>query len=491
MTERTRIIGRSRSADLVIPSSRVSRRHCSIISSGDGFVLQDHDSRNGVWFEGRRVKTAFLRRGSRFAVAEHQVRIERDGSLVLEGKTDPKKMLLRDKFRTGIPALMTLILTLGLVAAVFLFDKPVVDNNSLSSDNTSIEQITPWTPKPEGAVEGVQLEEGISEDEVQLRDESVPDDPELASEPDGIQGTWSTSSGRVWTLEELLTLAEAIEATDQGRTVVADPENDGSVVPALDPAEIIIPRTPNPWAEVARLRREGRVRQRRARFPPNGPATRDESITEVVSQLSVSELLELGREALASYHVPDDVMPQLTSALHSLRDIRSEEAWQALETLRRESRDLLRHVASRARQIGAKYGHLDRNPDAPLAPDQRREAELALNLLVLIQEQMEILLEARDAAFEVLANPADPGMLAFALSVALEDVDDELLEVVLALGIAEKPPELLPVLIRGLKVPSATRKLRVRDALQKMTGENFRSVSEWERWLETREGSSP
>ena len=104
---------------------------------------------------------------------------------------------------------------------------------------------------------------------------------------------------------------------------------------------------------------------------------------------------------------------------------------------------------------------------------------------------MQILLEARDAAFEVLANPADPEMLAFALSVSLEDVDDELLEIVLAHGIAEKPPELLPVLIRGLKVPSATRKLKVRDALQKITGENFRSVSEWQRWLNSREGSSP
>jgi hypothetical protein len=204
----------------------------------------------------------------------------------------------------------------------------------------------------------------------------------------------------------------------------------------------------------------------------------------------VSELLELGREALSSYHVPAEVIPNLAVALHSLRDLRNEEAWGALDTLRRESRDLLRQVASRARQIGHKYGHLDRNPDVPLAPQERREAELALNLLVLIQEQMEVLLEARDAAFEVLANPEDPEMLSFALSAALEDDDDELLDTVLALGVAHKPEELLPVLIKGLKVPSATRKLKVRAALKQITGESYRSVSEWERWLSTREGSS-
>ena len=88
MIERTRIIGRSRSADLVIHSSRVSRRHCSVIPSGDGYVVQDHESRNGIWFEGRRVKSAYLRPGDRFVVAEYQVRIARDGSLLLEGEVD-------------------------------------------------------------------------------------------------------------------------------------------------------------------------------------------------------------------------------------------------------------------------------------------------------------------------------------------------------------------------------------------------------------------
>jgi hypothetical protein len=146
-------------------------------------------------------------------------------------------------------------------------------------------------------------------------------------------------------------------------------------------------------------------------------------------------------------------------------------------------------VAGRARQIGQKYGHLDRNPDAPLSAQQRREAELALNLLVLIQEQMEILLDARDAAFDAMTDPDDTEMLIFALNAAIEANDDELLDVVLELTIDNKAPESIPPLIKALKVAAATRKLKVLTALRQITGKHFSSGAEWESWWNTREGS--
>lgn len=490
MNEKTQIIGRSQSADFIIPSSRVSRRHCSIIVSGDGFVLQDHDSKNGVWVEGRRVKSAYLNRGSRFSVAEYSVRISGDGSLVLEGKVDPKRMLIRDKIRDGIPALATLMVILILAAVPFFLESSKPTEETISSNSSPPEEITLWAPKKEedGGDAATVVEPG---EEDGIKNSVEEENQKSPIEADEISGTWSTSSGREWTLEELLALAEAIEKTDVPRGESGISDSSESVVPALDPAEIVIPTAPDPWVEVARLRKEGRNRRRRARISDAESTGGDASTTEVVTQNTVAELLEMGRAAISNYHVPDDVMPQLLFALDSLRDMRNEEAWQALDTLRRESRDLLKSVAARARQIGQKYGHLDRNPDAPLSPKDRREAELALNLLVLIQEQMEILLKARDAAFGVLANPADPEMLAFALSVALEDDNDELLNLVLSVGVAQGSTELLPVLIRGLKIPSATRKLKVREALQKITGESFHSVSEWERWLKSREGNSP
>ncbi|MGE4618292.1 MAG: FHA domain-containing protein [Planctomycetota bacterium] len=479
MVERTRIIGRSRSADLVIPSSRVSRRHCSVIPSGDGFVLQDHDSRNGVWVEGQRVKTAFLKHGASFAVAGYRIRIARDGELVLEGETDPAKMLFREKISKGTPALVTFLLTICCTALYFFFNPLVFEILPESSIETTIDSVELWTPQPK------ENSNQSSSEEAKANGLVATDD---VVEPESSKDAWNTASGREWTLDELLALAEAIEATDQESV---DSEIATAVVPALepvlDPAEIVIPESANPWAEVARLRKDGKSRRRRARSRVVENPLTDSSITRVASDLDVNQLLEMGREALSSYHIPADVMAGFRTSLETLRDMRSEEAWAALDILRKEARDLLRHVASRAREIGSKYGHLDRNFDAPLAPKERREAELALNLLVLIQEQMEILLQARDVAFETLADPGDPEMLSFALSVALEDDDEELLDVVLALGVDQKPDELLPVLIKGLKVPSATRKLKVRAALQKITGESYRSVSEWQRWLIERE----
>ncbi|MDE0957844.1 MAG: hypothetical protein OSB12_04340, partial [Planctomycetota bacterium] len=298
---------------------------------------------------------------------------------------------------------------------------------------------------------------------------------------------WVTTSGKSWTLEELLALAEAIEATDRplpdSDSTPLDPERD-----SLD-----LPRTEDPWVEVARLRRDKRVRRRRGQYPPtavgSGTTVGSTEQTAVAESLSSQQWFELGREALASYHLPDRVLPDFSQAIQALGEIATEEAWHHLDLLRIEAKGLLRAVASRAKQIGTKYGHLDRNPDAPLSAPDRREAELALNLLVLIQEQMEVLLDARDLAFTELTDPTDADRLGFALSAALEDDDDELLDLVLEQMHSGNAEQLIPALIKGLKTPAATRKLKVQATLQQITGQSFRSESEWERWWSSKEGS--
>ena len=235
-----------------------------------------------------------------------------------------------------------------------------------------------------------------------------------------------------------------------------------------------------------------RVRRRRASLPTavgSSATAASSDQTAVAESMSSQEWFELGREALGSYHLPDRVMPDFTLALQSLGEIATEESWHHLNLLRIEAKKLLRAVASRAKQIGLKYGHLDRNPDAPLSAQDRRETELALNLLVLIQEQMEVLLDARDLAFTELTDPTDPDRLGFALSVALEDDDDELLDLVLEQMHSGNAEQLIPALIKGLKVPAATRKLKVQATLQQITGQTFRSDSEWVRWWNNKEGS--
>ena len=114
---------------------------------------------------------------------------------------------------------------------------------------------------------------------------------------------------------------------------------------------------------------------------------------------------------------------------------------------------------------------------------------MALNLLVLIQEQMETLLDARDAAFDAMTDPEDTEMLIFALNSAIEAKDDELLDVVLELTIENMASESIPPLIKALKVASSTRKIKILTVLRQITGKRFSSGADWENWWNTKEGS--
>jgi pSer/pThr/pTyr-binding forkhead associated (FHA) protein len=56
-------LGRSTSADIVLDHATVSRRHAVIAEEGDGMVLLDDRSRNGVLLNGEQVSRASLRDG--------------------------------------------------------------------------------------------------------------------------------------------------------------------------------------------------------------------------------------------------------------------------------------------------------------------------------------------------------------------------------------------------------------------------------------------
>ncbi|MDE0959383.1 MAG: FHA domain-containing protein [Planctomycetota bacterium] len=500
MNEATRIIGRSRSSDLVIPSARVSRRHCSLIPSGDGYVLQDHDSRNGIWVEGKRVKSSYLKKGDRFAVGSFRVRICRDGTLELEGKVDPKQMMLREKIRHDIPAIISILVCVAIVLGIYLAQEEVSAPKKWLKEPVLADPMPLWTPSQE---DGPQLAQGeVRDGDTEAGKQPGTDGVAEFESADETMGSpeWVTTSGRIWTLDELLVLAEAIDGTDR---TTAESDATGE---SPDPAKVTevgqlewppagnssADSSENAWAEVERLRRDKRTRRRRGHLPTavgSGAAQATTSNTAVVPSMSSPEWLELGRAALGSYHLPERVLPDFSLAIESLGEIGTEESWQNLNLLRIEAKTLLRSVASRAKQIGKMYGHLDRNPDAPLSGQDRREAELALNLLVLIQEQMEVLLDARDLAFIELTHPEQPDRLGFALSVAMEDKDDELLDLVLEQMHSSNAEQLIPALIKGLKVPAATRKLKVQATLQQITGQSFRSGSEWENWWRNKEGS--
>ena len=51
------IIGRGLECDVVIKDAKASRKHCRLVRKPDGFLLEDLGSRNGTFFEGKKIST--------------------------------------------------------------------------------------------------------------------------------------------------------------------------------------------------------------------------------------------------------------------------------------------------------------------------------------------------------------------------------------------------------------------------------------------------
>lgn len=58
-------VGRSPGADLYLSGGGISRLHCRIRREDDRFVLEDLESRNGTYVDGRRIKRHFLQNGDK------------------------------------------------------------------------------------------------------------------------------------------------------------------------------------------------------------------------------------------------------------------------------------------------------------------------------------------------------------------------------------------------------------------------------------------
>lgn len=62
------LIGRHSEADLRLPLADVSRRHCRCVFTEQGWEIHDLGSSNGVFINGRRVRTAPLRQHDRLTI---------------------------------------------------------------------------------------------------------------------------------------------------------------------------------------------------------------------------------------------------------------------------------------------------------------------------------------------------------------------------------------------------------------------------------------
>jgi hypothetical protein len=66
----TFIIGRSRTCDLVIPSSKVSRQHSGVSREDGVHYIEDLGSANGVWKDGVKIQKERISDGDEFMISE-------------------------------------------------------------------------------------------------------------------------------------------------------------------------------------------------------------------------------------------------------------------------------------------------------------------------------------------------------------------------------------------------------------------------------------
>ena len=68
------VVGRARDADLFVPDTSVSRRHCRIEPEGAGWAVVDLGSRNGMHIAGRRVERHVMSEGDELRIGDSVLR---------------------------------------------------------------------------------------------------------------------------------------------------------------------------------------------------------------------------------------------------------------------------------------------------------------------------------------------------------------------------------------------------------------------------------
>ena len=72
-----RTIGRSPGAEFMLDAALVSRLHCRLSASGDGLQVQDLDSTNGTFVNGKRITAAQLQPGDRLGVGRVELGVSK------------------------------------------------------------------------------------------------------------------------------------------------------------------------------------------------------------------------------------------------------------------------------------------------------------------------------------------------------------------------------------------------------------------------------
>ena len=71
---KTITVGRGRQCDIRIDNAGVSSHHASILKIGDRYAIQDENSRNGLFINGKRVPHRPLQFGDEIQLLKHTLR---------------------------------------------------------------------------------------------------------------------------------------------------------------------------------------------------------------------------------------------------------------------------------------------------------------------------------------------------------------------------------------------------------------------------------
>jgi len=68
-------IGRNSDSDITIDNAGVSAHHARIVREGDDFIVEDTDSRNGTFVNGKRVRRQLLLEGDEIVISKHILKL--------------------------------------------------------------------------------------------------------------------------------------------------------------------------------------------------------------------------------------------------------------------------------------------------------------------------------------------------------------------------------------------------------------------------------
>lgn len=77
LSKKITTLGRSIECDICLDDSLVSNEHAEIVSSDDGFILNDLNSRNGSTINGNEVHNHKLKNGDIIGIGNFRIRFQR------------------------------------------------------------------------------------------------------------------------------------------------------------------------------------------------------------------------------------------------------------------------------------------------------------------------------------------------------------------------------------------------------------------------------